>query len=338
VATAAARLRSLGSAMTGSSLGNLKSSSSMRIDPKALMSIRNLELRARVVVEGFWSGIHRSPYHGFSSEFTEYRQYTPDDDPRYLDWRVFARSDRYFIKKFEDETNLRCYVLADQSSSMSYGSTGFTKSDYASTLAATLAYFLYLQGDAVGLLTFDDGVREYLPARHRTGHLRQLMFALDKPPTGRATDFGAPLQRIVDMVRKRGLVVLLSDFLAPLERLDQNLSALAACGHEVLVIQVLDPAELRFEFKSPAIFEDVESGRVLFIDPVQARQAYLRKLQAHRDALRATCQRLGISWLGPTTDQSLDLVLFDFLRERMQRRVRAQRVSRAGPRPGGGRA
>ena len=118
------------------------------IDPKTLMSIRNLELRARVVVEGFWNGLHRSPYHGFSVEFSEYRQYTPGDDPRYLDWRVFARSDRYFIKKFEDETNLRCYLVADNSRSMAYGSQGYTKSQYAATLAATLAYFLYLQGDA----------------------------------------------------------------------------------------------------------------------------------------------------------------------------------------------
>src|SRR5258708_2764188 len=190
------------------------------ISPQALMSIRNLELRARVVVEGFWSGIHRSPYHGFSSEFTEYRQYTPDDDPRHLDWRVYARSDRFFIKKFEDETNLRCYLLADQSRSMSYGSLGYTKGQYAATLAATLAYFLYLQGDAVGLLTFDEHVREYLPARHRTGHLRHLMLALEKPAGGQATDVGAPLKRIVEMVRKRGLIVLISDLLAPLERLD----------------------------------------------------------------------------------------------------------------------
>src|ERR1035437_426980 len=131
------------------------------IDPKALMSIRNLELRARVVVEGFWTGLHRSPYHGFSVEFTEYRQYTPGDDPRYLDWRLFARSDRFYIKKFEDETNLRCHLVVDQSRSMAFGSGGYTKADYANTLAATLAYFLSLQGDAVGLLTFDEAVRDY---------------------------------------------------------------------------------------------------------------------------------------------------------------------------------
>src|SRR6476660_6897293 len=144
------------------------------IHPETLMSIRNMELRARVVVQGFWNGLHRSPYHGFSVEFTEYRQYAPGDDLRYLDWRVFGRSDRFFIKKFEDETNLRCHVIADQSQSMDYGTTGYTKARYAATLAATLAYFLHLQGDAIGLLTFDERVRDYFPARHRKDHLRQI--------------------------------------------------------------------------------------------------------------------------------------------------------------------
>src|SRR5215468_6927013 len=192
------------------------------------MSIRNLELRARVVVEGFWNGLHRSPYHGFSVEFTEYRQYTEGDDPRYVDWRVFARSDRYFIKKFEDETNLRCYLLADNSRSMSFGSLNYSKAEYAATLAATLAYFLYLQGDAIGLLTFDEQVRDYLPARHRTGHLRHLMLALEKPTGGKATHLAPPLKRMAEIVLKRGLMVLVSDFLAPLGSLEADLSALAA--------------------------------------------------------------------------------------------------------------
>src|SRR6266496_2498866 len=167
------------------------------ISPKALMSIRNLELRAKVVVEGFWNGLHRSPYHGFSVEFTEYRQYSPGDDPRYLDWRLYARSDRYYIKKFEDETNLRCQLLVDNSRSMTYGSLDYSKAQYANTLAATLAYFLYLQGDAVGLLTFDEKIREYLPARHRTGHLRHLMLRLEQPAGGSATDLTAPLEHII---------------------------------------------------------------------------------------------------------------------------------------------
>jgi uncharacterized protein (DUF58 family) len=301
------------------------------IDPQALMSIRSLELRARAVVEGFWSGLHRSPYHGFSVEFTEYRQYTPGDDPRYLDWRVFARSDRYFITKYEDETNLRCHLLADQSRSMNYGTRGYTKAHYAATLAATLAYFLDLQGDAIGLLTFDSEVREFLPARHRPGHLRQLMFALEKPATGGATDLVAPLERITALVRKRGLVCFISDFLAPLDRLERNLLALTACGHEVNVFQVLDPAELNLGLEQPALFEDVESGRTLYIDPAAARAGYVKKLDEHCAALRAICRKLGIGHHLLSTSQPLEIALFEFLQERMKRGRRFRPVGRGGP-------
>jgi uncharacterized protein (DUF58 family) len=301
------------------------------IDPQALMTIRSLELRARAVVEGFWSGMHRSPYHGFSVEFTEYRQYTPGDDPRYIDWRVFARSDRYFIKKYEDETNLRVHLLVDQSRSMDYGSRGFTKAVYASTLAATLAYFLHLQGDAVGLLTFDEKVRDYLPARHRIGHLRQLMFALERPAGGRATDLTAPLERITSLIRKRGMVVLISDFLAPLDRLERNLIALAAGGHELTVFQVLDPAELTLGLESPALFEDVESARMIYIDPALARVAYMKKLEAHCEALRGICRKLGVSFQRLATDQALEFALFEFLQARMRRGRQFRRARNGGP-------
>jgi len=298
------------------------------ISPQALMSIRNLELRARVVVEGFWNGIHRSPYHGFSVEFTEYRQYTPNDDPRYVDWRVFARSDRYFIKKFEDETNLRCHLVVDNSRSMSFGSKGYSKAQYAATLAATLAYFLYLQGDAVGVLTFDEEIREYLPARHRNGHLRHLMLALEKPSGGRSTDLAAPLKRVAGLVRKRGAILLLSDFLTPIEHLKPELIALAASGHELMVFQVLDPAELTFEFGAAAMFQDAETGKTIFIDPSVARKEYLKRLEAHCAGLRGTCQRLGIAYNRLGTDRPLELVLFDFLRERMQRKRQVRRYGR----------
>ncbi len=289
------------------------------IDPQALMSIRSLELRARAVVEGFWSGLHRSPYHGFSVEFTEYRPYTPGDDPRYLDWRVYARSDRYYIKKYEDETNLRFHLLADQSRSMDFGTRGYSKAKYAATLAATLGHFLDLQGDAVWLLTFDSEVREYLPARHRPGHLRQLMAALERPAAGKTTNLDAPLERITSLVRKRGLVALISDFLAPLDRLERNLQALTACGHEVSVFQVLDPAELNLGLDQAALFEDVESGRTLYIDPAAARAGYTQKLEAHCAALRATCRRLGVSYHLLPTAQPLEIALFEFLQERMKR-------------------
>ena len=185
------------------------------IDPAALMRIKNLQLRAKAVVEGFLSGLHRSPYHGFSVEFSEYRQYTPGDDPRYLDWRLYARSDRYYLKRFEEETNLRCYLLVDLSRSMGFRSISYDKAEYAKTVAATIAYFLTLQRDAVGLITFDQSIREYLPARYRSGHLHRLMMCLEHQLAGTETDLGLPLEQVARTARKRGVVVLLSDLLAP---------------------------------------------------------------------------------------------------------------------------
>jgi uncharacterized protein (DUF58 family) len=299
------------------------------IDPQTLMSIKNLELRARVVVEGFWHGLHRSPYHGFSVEFSEYRQYSPGDDPRYLDWRLYARSDRYFIKKFEDETNLRCHLLVDQSRSMDYGSVGYTKAQYANTLAATLAYFLYLQGDAVGLLTFDEIIRDYLPARHRPGHLRHLMLKLEQPASGATTDLTAPLLRAVRTIRKRALLVLVSDLLAPIGALEKNLTALAACGHEIVLFHVLDPVEINFTFEKPVMFRETESGRQVFIDPATARKDYLKKLEAHNSAVQSACDGLGVTYQRLASDRPLELVLFDFLRERARRGKRNQRRARA---------
>ena len=289
------------------------------IDPVTLMSIRNLEMRARVVVEGFWHGLHRSPYHGFSVEFSEYREYSPGDDTRYLDWRLYARSDRYYIKKFEDETNLRCHLLVDNSRSMTYGSVGYTKSQYANTLAATLAYFLHQQGDAVGLLTFDEAIRDYLPARHRPGHLRHIMLKLERPADGTSTSLAAPLARIVRTVTKRALLVLISDLLAPLDTLEKDLTTLAACGHEIVVFHVLDPAELTFNFGPAVTFKDVESGREIYVDTAAARAGYLEKLRAHNTAVEAACKKLGVGYRLLASDQPLELALFDFLRERMTR-------------------
>lgn len=297
-----------------------------RVDAQALMRIRSLELRARIVVEGYLSGLHRSPYHGFSVEFTEYRPYTQGDDPRYLDWKVLARSDRTYIKKFEDETNLRCHLVIDRSRSMEFGTVGYSKSDYAITLAATLAHFLAHQGDAVGLVSFDETVRDYLPARSRPGHLRQILLALERPTGGRSTDLVAPLEQLARLVKKRGLLVLVSDFLAPLERLEPSLAMLAAAGHETAVFQVLDPAEISLDLPSSAMFEDMESARTLHADPEAARKAYVERFSAHASALQSVCARLGISFFRILTSEPLDLALLEFL----QRRKRTTRVRRVG--------
>jgi uncharacterized protein (DUF58 family) len=292
------------------------------IDPVSLMRIKSMELRAKVIVEGFWKGIHRSPYHGFSVEFTEYRQYTLGDDPRYIDWRLYARSDRFYIKKFEDETNLRCHLLIDHSRSMGYGSGGYTKSQYAGTLAATLAYFLFTQGDAVGLTTFDDQLRKYFAPRNRPGYLRRLMLALEASPEGSATDLGPPLRHVAGMLTRRSLIVLISDLLTSIDRLEPDLGYLCAGGHDVVVFHVLDPAELNFDFDSPALFQDIETGRNMYINPSDAQTSYKRMLDNHLAKAKSTCQNLGIDYHLFPTDRPFDLALLDFLQDRMRRRKR----------------
>ncbi|UUO04365.1 DUF58 domain-containing protein [Blastopirellula sp. J2-11] len=289
------------------------------IDPGSLMRMKNLELRARAIVEGFLSGLHRSPYHGFSVEFTEYRQYSPGDDPRYLDWKLFARSDRYFIKCFEDETNLRCHLLVDLSRSMTYGTVGYNKADYAKTAAATIAYFLSLQRDAVGLLTFDESIVDLIPPRFRPGHIHQLMMSLERAPTGTATNLEKPLEQVAATVVKRGVVVLISDLLAPIGSLQKNLSYLRTRGHEVILLRVLDPREIDFRFDKPAMFHDIESGRDLYIDPDAARENYLSAFQEHSGAVQTICNQLGIELHPISIDRPLELILFDLLADRMKR-------------------
>lgn len=291
-------------------------SQSSLIDPATLMRIKSLEMRARVVVEGFWKGLHKSPYHGFSVEFSEYRPYTKGDDPRFIDWKVVARSDRVFIKKFEDETNLRCTLLVDQSQSMGYGSGEYAKADYAATLAATLAYFLMGQGDAVGLATFDEKPDQAIPARNRPGHLRRLMMRLEQAPRGSGTDLVAPLRALSDLITRRGVFVLISDLLAPIEELETHLGYLAAAGHDLVIFHTLDRAELEFTFDKATHFRDVETGEDLYIDPDVARAGYLEKLNAHLDALRGICDRNRIDYRLVPTDEALELSLFDFIRNR----------------------
>jgi uncharacterized protein (DUF58 family) len=289
------------------------------IDPSALMRIKSLHLRARVVVEGFDKGIHRSPYHGFSVEFSEYREYTPGDDPRYLDWRLFARTDRYYIKKFEDETNLRCHLVVDGSRSMGYGSAGVSKWEYARTAAATVAYFLSRQRDAVGLVTFEDKVVEYIPPRARPGHLAHLMALLHREPTGRATDLTGPLNEVGAATPRRGLFIIFSDLLVPAEGVRASIGNLRAAGHDVVVFQVLDPQEVRFEFDTPGLFRDAETGREVFVDPRTAAGQYRVRFEAHATEVRKACVGVGADFEQVTTGRPLELVLFDLLRARLRR-------------------
>ncbi len=284
------------------------------VDPAALMRIRPLELRARVVVEGLWRGLHRSPYHGFSVEFSEYRPYVKGDDPRYIDWKVAARTDRFYIKKYEDETNLRCQFLLDHSRSMAYGSTpGYTKADYAATLVATLAHFLMKQGDAAGLSTFGEHLDEHIAPRNRPGHLRRLLVELEKKPSHQGTSLTTSLDSLADLLRKRGLIVLVSDLIAPTEALERQLSLLAVKGHDVAVFHILDRAELDFSFTEASQFRSLEGGAVAFVNPTAARQGYLRRHQAHLEKIQTVCAHHRIGYHRAVTDTPLDAFLLDYL-------------------------
>lgn len=286
------------------------------IDPAALMRVKSLELRARMVMEGFLKGLHRSPFHGFSVEFSEYRPYARGDDPRFLDWKVMARSDRAFIKKFEDETNLRAHLLLDRSQSMIYGSAGYTKQEYAATFAATLAYFLMGQNDAVGLTTFDQKVDQHIPARNRPGQLRRLMLQLEKAPAGEGTDLGAAMKGLHELIRKRSLIILMSDLLAPLEELERQIGYLAAGGHDLAIFQIMDRRELDFNFDKATHYRDTETGKDLFIDPDIARASYLERLNAHQESIIHLAGRHGVNHQLVPTDEPLERVLFDFVSRR----------------------
>ncbi|HSJ01371.1 MAG: DUF58 domain-containing protein [Verrucomicrobium sp.] len=300
-----------------------------QVDLAALMRVRSLELRARLVMEGFWKGMHRSPLHGFSAEFSEYRQYVVGDDPRFIDWKVMARSDRCYVKKFEEETNLRCQLLVDVSASMAYQSTGYSKLDYAATLGATLALFLREQGDAAGVTLFDDRIREHLPAQGRSGQWHALLLHLQKAAVGPG---GAgerlPLRSLGEMIRRRALMVLMSDFLMPLDHLERDLGLLGAMQHDVVVFHILDPAELDFPFAEGAQFTDAETGAKLLLEPQAARKGYLSKLNAHLDRLKSICARQGAEYRLLRTDTPLEKDLFDFLHARRHLAAR----HRAAPR------
>lgn len=277
------------------------------------MQIQNLILRAKTVVEGFSNGLHRSSLRGFSVEFAEYRPYVLGDDLRNLDWKLVARSDRYYVKQFEDETNRRCYLAVDQSKSMNYGTAGYTKAEYARTMAATLAYFLYGQRDAVGLISCGTAQPDYLPARHRTGHLQQIMSILGKENVGIESDLSASLAQLAGLSKRRGLVILLSDLLVPVESLSQPLGYLRGRGHEILVLRVLDRTEVDFSLQQSAMLQDLETGKEIYVDPSAIRTEYLKKFNQHADELTEMCHRKSVRLANVITDQPLDHALFELV-------------------------
>jgi uncharacterized protein (DUF58 family) len=291
------------------------------LDPAVIARLGSMELKARTVVEGFLSGLHRSPYKGFSVEFAEYRQYLPGDDLSTLDWKVFARSDRHYVKKFEEETNLECHILLDVSASMAYrGSAAMSKIEYGSVLAASLAYLMHRQRDATGLIEFDERIRGRLPASARPGHLHAILLALDRVAPGTKSDVGRPLHQLAEALNKRSLVVLISDLLDDPERVVKGLKHLRFRGTDVIVFQVLDPHEIQFPFKGAAKFTDVESADEIVADPSRVREGYLEAMGALRARYEKELKGAGIDFLTLDASKPLDFALLAYLDTRGRRK------------------
>ncbi len=280
------------------------------------MSVRNLQWRARKVVDGFQSGLHRSPKHGFSVEFSEYRPYSVGDDPKTIDWKLFARTDRYYQKRFEDETNRRCYLVVDQSKSMEYHSCEPSKLEYARTLAATIALFLLEQRDAVGGVSFSESVRELIPARFRTGQFQRLLAMLEQSCDGKSTDLVAPLRQVAEIVRHRSLIVILSDLLVEPKELEVPLGFLRARRHEVVILRVLDPQERDFSPEKPVLVREMESQEERFVSPDEVRATYRTRFESHRQELQKVLAPLGIPLLEFLSTDPMERVLGDFLVQR----------------------
>lgn len=286
------------------------------IDPSVLATLDNLEMRARVIVEGFLAGLHKSPRRGFSVEFTDYRPYVRGEDLRHIDWKLYGRSDKLYIKQYEDETNVRCYILLDSSASMGYQSESMSKLDYGRTLASALAYFISRQRDAVGLITFDEKVREYLPPKARQLHLVQILRTLHEVEPANATNALRPLEELAATLRSKSLVILISDLLEDEEATIATLRQLRAMGHEVIVFHVLDDQELHFNFNESSEFVDLETGESHVTAPGAVRNVYLENLQRYLDESRRQCQSGGVDYCLLNTSQPLDKALASYLTRR----------------------
>ena len=283
-------------------------------DPKVLAGISNLALRARWVVEGLMSGVHRSRAKGFSVEFEEHREYSPGDEIRRIDWKALGKFDRYFIKEYEDETNLRAYLVLDASASMNYASDGISKFDYACTLTASLAYLILKQQDSAGLVTFSDRIEAFIPPRAKRDYLTQILHALENRGPGGDTNVGKILEEIAGQVKRRGLIVLVSDLLDDAEAILKGLRHFRFKGNDVIVFHLLDQAELDLPFEGNILFEDLEAANLQVIaDPRAIRSTYQQVVQEFIGNIRKQCHDSAIDYQIISTSTPLDRALASYL-------------------------
>lgn len=286
------------------------------LDPEVISKLSSMDLRARLVVEGFITGLHKSPYHGFSVEFAEHRQYMPGDEIKHVDWKVYGKTDRFYVKQFEEETNLKSYLLVDCSASMSYASASITKFQYAVYLAGALAYLMIRQRDAVGLVTFDDGIRTYMPPKSVTSYLNHILLELDRTNSSSVTNLPDSLHQLAERIKRRGLIILLSDLLDEPQKVISGLKHFRHRNHEVIIFQILDPMEISFDFSQDAIFRDLESGEKLTTQPRHIHEEYQATVKRFIDLYKQYCQESQIDLITLSTNQLYDRALFEYLLKR----------------------
>jgi uncharacterized protein (DUF58 family) len=287
------------------------------LHPEAIRRIARLDLRARHIVEGFLSGMHRSPHFGQSVEFLQHREYVPGDDLRHVDWKVWARQDRLVVKQFEEDTNLRCTMVVDVSHSMQYGNGPLNKFEYAATIAASLSYLVLQQQDAVGCITFDDRIRMRIPIRSKRNHIHSVIDSLDTQSPSDKTDMYAVMREIAETVPRRGMIMLISDLLGDIEGTIKGLKLLRQRGHDVLVFHVLDDDELDFEFNGAMRFDGLESDDFLNCNPRALREGYLTALNEFLTDIRRQCASNAVDYALIRTSDPLDAVLAKYLSRRL---------------------
>jgi uncharacterized protein (DUF58 family) len=289
------------------------------LDPVALAKVGSLELQARLIVEGYLSGMHKSPYHGFSVEFAQHREYVPGDDIKHVDWKVYGRTGRFYLKQYEEETNLVCWLLLDISDSMRYGSGEVTKYDYSCLSAASLAYLILHQADSVGLVTFDNQVRSFLKPSSQPSHLKEIVRLMNVGAGRDKTRLAPIFHDLAERITRRSIVVLLSDLFDEPADILAGLQHLHYKRHEVVVMHVLDRAELDFPFQEATLFRGLEQFPELLTDPRSLRQGYLEEVNGFVDELKHGCRGMNMDYVQLRTDRNLGVALSSYLAHRLAR-------------------
>ena len=288
------------------------------LEPEMVARLSNMSLRARLVVEGYIIGQHKSPFHGFSVEFAEHRAYGPGDEIRHIDWKLYGKTDRFFVKQYEEETNLRSYILLDTSRSMEYKSNKISKLDYGNYLSAALAYLMINQQDGVGLTLFDNQIQTFIPPRSKPSHVNTILTHLDKIGSGKDTDVGIVLHEMAERIKKRGLIILISDLFDETENIINGLKHFRHNKQEIIVFHVMDRKELNFDFSNRTKFKDMETDEQITTEPWKIRKIYQQAIQSYQDELRLRCREQKIDYVPLFTDQNLDLALNEYLKKRQR--------------------